>query len=91
MMSNWINDDDPLAARRMKSRPDLLADVAAAERGRLLYWAATIVAGAIAALVVAEFCDNASRGMPIVSAAASFAACVAWLIGWAARHLIIDR
>jgi hypothetical protein len=55
-----------------------------------VYWSATILAGLIAALVVATYFYNAKRGEPIISIAPLVLAGSIWLIGWAGRHALAE-
>ncbi len=62
-----------------------------AEDGQYLYRITTAAAGALTALVVLSYFFNATRGMPVISAAALALAGVIWLIGWAGRHVLAGR
>ena len=62
-----------------------------AEQGQYLYRVTTAAAAALTALVVLSYFFNATRGMPVISAAALALAGVIWLIGWAGRHVLAGR
>ncbi|MFZ3357665.1 MAG: hypothetical protein WCA56_20440 [Xanthobacteraceae bacterium] len=59
--------------------------------GTYCYWIATSIAGVIAALAVLSYFLNVGRGMPVISAIALLLAGLAWLIGWAGRHILVGR
>ena len=50
--------------------------------GEVLYWAATLVAGLIAAAVVVGYISDLSEGAPFFSVAALTVAGAIWLVGW---------
>ena len=59
----------------------------AARWGEYLYRAATILAGFIALLVIANYFWDASRGEPFVLIVPLLLAGAIWLIGRSCRHL----
>jgi hypothetical protein len=58
-----------------------------ASLGKALYWSATVIAGLIAAAVVADYMSNAGEGVPFISVTALTVAGAIWLVGWICRNL----
>ncbi len=57
--------------------------------GKIVYWAATILAGLILVLAAASYFANAN--MPIIRLPPLLLAVAIWLIGWACRYVFADR
>ena len=56
--------------------------------GRTLYWLATIIAGVIVVLVIADVFISWAQGAPIVRIIALIAAAAVWLIGCICRAVL---
>jgi protein-S-isoprenylcysteine O-methyltransferase Ste14 len=59
--------------------------------GEFLYWTATIVAGLIVLLVVANYAYNADKGESIIRTIPLLLAGAIWLVVWACRRVFAGR
>ena len=54
--------------------------------GKMIYWAATIIAALIVVLVALNYVSNADERYPVIPIMPLLLAGVIWLVGWAFRR-----
>ena len=54
--------------------------------GKIIYWAATIIAVLIVVVIVVGYASNASEGYPVIPIIPLLLAGAIWLAGWAFRN-----
>jgi uncharacterized membrane protein len=54
--------------------------------GKIIYWAATIIAVLILGVVAVDYVSNARKGYPVISIIPLLLAGIIWLVGWAFRR-----
>lgn len=59
--------------------------------GKIVYWAATIIAVLIVVVGVVGYASNAGEGEPVIPVASLVLAGAIWLGGWAFRHFLAGR
>jgi hypothetical protein len=62
-----------------------------ARLGKILYWAATIIASLIVVAVVAGYVSNDREGEPFIPIVPLVLAGAIWLAGWACRYVLAGR
>jgi hypothetical protein len=63
----------------------------AAQRGRMLNWAAVILAGLFVIMVVIGYASNSGEGVHVISTASLLARAAIFLVGWTCRRLLTAR
>ncbi|MFY9788963.1 MAG: hypothetical protein WCE24_09165 [Pseudolabrys sp.] len=63
----------------------------AASWGKIIYWAATFIAGLVVVSVAWSYAYNVEQGEPIIPIVPLLFAGAIWLAGWVCRYLLTER